>query len=194
MELSAKNFLADRAKGFASAAESGLPVQIETLAEAVISSIRRGGKVLIFGNGGSASLATHFSGELVGRFLAERRPLPAISLTTDLSTLTAIANDFDYSETFARQIEAHGLPGDLALGLTTSGKSTNVVTALMRACTRGIKTAVLSGHDGGPAAATADIAAIVPSIDTDFIQEIHETALHYVCHCVDAVFCGNNRP
>ncbi len=191
MDLSAQEFLTDRAERFAAAAGSDLPAQVEKLTEAALACLRKGGKILVFGNGGSAALATHFSGELVGRFLGERRPLPAISLTGDASAMTAIANDYDYSEVFARQIEGHGTPGDLALGLTASGKSPNVVTALIRASAGGITAAVLSGHDGGPAAGAADIAAIVPSTDTDFIQEAHEAALHYICHRVDAAFCGD---
>ena len=193
MDLSAQEFLADRAERFAAAAESDLPAQIEKLAEATLSCLLRGGKILVFGNGGSAALATHFSGELVGRFLRDRRPLPAISLISDASAMTAIANDYDYSEVFARQVEAQGAPGDMALGLTTSGKSPNVVTALMRASAAGITTAVLSGRDGGPAASAADLAVIVPSSDTDFIQEAHEAALHYICHRVDAAFCQDSN-
>jgi D-sedoheptulose 7-phosphate isomerase len=107
--------------------------------------------------------------------------------------MTAIANDYDYSEVFARQVEGHGAPGDMALGLTTSGKSPNVVTALMRASAAGITAAVLSGRDGGPAASAADLAVIVPSSDTDFIQEAHEAALHYICHRVDAAICQDSN-
>lgn len=186
MDLSAQEFMADRAERFAAAARSDLPAQVEKLAEAALSCLLKGGKILVFGNGGSAALATHFSGELVGRFLRDRRPLPAISLVSDASAMTAIANDYDYSEIFARQVECYGAPGDMALGLTSSGKSPNVVTALMRASATGITAAVLSGRDGGPAASAADLAVIVPSSDTDFIQEAHEAALHYICHRVDA--------
>ncbi len=192
MDYSAQEFLVDRAERFAAAAESDFPAQIEKLSEATLACLLRGGKILVFGNGGSAALATHFSGELVGRFLQDRRSLPAISLASDASAMTAIANDYDYSEVFARQIEGHGAPGDMALGLTTSGKSPNVVTALMRASAAGIIAAVLSGQDGGPAASAADLAVIVPSSDTDFIQEAHEAALHYLCHRVDAAICQDS--
>ncbi len=192
MDLSAREFLADRAQRFGAVAESVLPAQVEKLTEAVLACLQKGGKILVFGNGGSAALATHFSGELVGRFLRDRRPLPAISLTCDVSAMTAIANDYGYSEVFARQIEALGAPGDLALGLTTSGESPNVVTVLMRASAMGLMTAVLSGGTGGPAAEAADLAVIVPATDTDFIQETHEAALHYLCHRVDAALCQDS--
>lgn len=190
MNLSAQAFLAERAKQFDAAAGSALPSQIDRIAQAILGCLKKGGKIIVFGNGGSAALAAHFSTELVGRFLRDRAPLPAVSLTSEGSTLTAIANDYEYSEVFARQIEALGGPDDMALGLTTSGKSPNVVSALMRASARGIPAAVLSGGEGGPAAKAADMAAIVPSQDTDFIQEVHEAALHYVCHRVEAVFFG----
>ncbi|MEE9276623.1 MAG: SIS domain-containing protein [bacterium] len=186
--------MADRAKRFEAAAESEYPFQVESLAEAALACLRGEGKILVFGNGGSAALATHFSGELLGRFLRDRRPLPALSLATDMSVLTAIANDYDYSEIFARQLEALGRAGDLALGLTTSGESPNVVSALERAKKLNIRSAVLTGLPGGAAAAAADIAAVVPSGDTDFVQEAHEAALHYLCHRADALFSGEGAP
>lgn len=190
MKLSARDFLADRAKRFEAVAESEYPSQVESLAEAALLCLRGEGKILVFGNGGSAALATHFSGELLGRFLRDRRPLPALSLAADMSALTAIANDYGYSDIFARQLEALGRAGDLALGLTTSGESPNVVSALERAKKLNIRSAVLTGLPGGAAAAAADIAAVVPSGDTDFVQEAHEAALHYLCHRADALFGG----
>ncbi len=181
--------MADRAKKFDALSDSGFPASIEAISESALNSLRSGGKILIFGNGGSAALATHFSGELTGRFLGERRSLPAISLTVDTSALTAIGNDYDYSETFSRQMEAHARQEDLALGLTTSGNSPNVVLALNKAKALGVRSAVMSGKSGGPAAEAADIAAIVPSEETDFIQEAHEAAIHYICHKIDDFFC-----
>lgn len=194
MRLSAREFLADRAKRFEAASGSEFPSQIESLTNVALDCLQAEGKILVFGNGGSAALATHFSGELIGRFLGERRPLPAISLAADTSAITAIGNDYEYREIFSRQIEAHGNEGDLALGLTTSGKSPNVVYALILAKEMGIRAAVLSGGPGGPAAEAAEIAAIVPSEDTDFIQEAHEAAIHYMCHKIDAVYCGDEKP
>ncbi|MDP6365675.1 MAG: SIS domain-containing protein [Nitrospinota bacterium] len=189
MKLSADEFLADRAQKFEATSSSPFPAQVEAITAAVLRCLESGGKILVFGNGGSAALATHFSGELVGRFLGERRPLSAISLTTDTSALTAIGNDYNYLSIFSRQIEALGRTGDLALGLTTSGKSGSLVPAFKRARELGIDSAVLSGKTGGPAAEAADIAAIVPSEETDFIQEAQEAAIHYMCHKIDALFC-----
>jgi len=187
--FSAHEFLAGRARQFEAISGSDYSNQVELLAGAAVACLQAGGKILVFGNGGSAALATHFSGELVGRFSRERRPLPAISLVADISTLTAIGNDYDYGEIFSRQIEAHGRKGDLALGLTTSGNSPNVVSALKRAKALEVRSAVLSGKSGGLAAKAADLAAIVPFQDTDFIQEAHEAAVHYMCHRIDEIFC-----
>jgi D-sedoheptulose 7-phosphate isomerase len=189
LNFSAREFMADRARKFDSLAGSRFPTNIEAISESALDSLRSGGKILVFGNGGSAALATHFSGELTGHFLGERRPLSAISLTVDTSALTAIGNDYDYSETFSRQMEAHARQGDLALGLTTSGNSPNVVLALNKAKVLGVRATVMSGKSGGPAAEAADIAAIVPSEETDFIQEAHEAAIHYICHKIDDYFC-----
>jgi len=186
VDLSAREFLADRARRFEAASAGEYPRQLEALAEAALACLRAGGKILVFGNGGSASLAQHFAGELTGRFLSNRRPLPALSLTAETASLTAIANDFGYEHVFSRQIEALARPGDLALGLSTSGKSPNVAAALDRARRIGAMTALLTGEGGGPAA--AGIVLAVPSRDTDFIQEAHEAALHYLCHRLDAAF------
>jgi D-sedoheptulose 7-phosphate isomerase len=188
VDLSAREFLADRARRFEAASAGEYPRQIEALAEAALACLRAGGKILIFGNGGSASLAQHFAGELTGRFLKNRRPLAAISLTAETAALTAVANDFGYEHVFSRQIDALARPGDLAVGLSTSGKSSNVAAALERARRLGIRTAVLTGEGGGAAAQTAEVVAAVPSRDTDFIQEAHEAALHYLCHRLDAAF------
>ncbi|MEK6710391.1 MAG: SIS domain-containing protein [Nitrospinota bacterium] len=188
MDLSAREFLADRARRFEAASAGEYPRQIEALASAALACLRAGGKILAFGNGGSAALAQHFAGELTGRFLQNRRPLPALSLTAETAALTAIANDFGYAQVFARPLEALARPGDLALGLTTSGKSPSVLAALECARRLGVKTALLSGKGGGPAARAAEVAAVVPSDDTGFIQEAHAAALHYLCHRLDAAF------
>lgn len=193
MNFSARDFLSDRARKFDALSDSGFPASIEAISESALDCLRSGGKILVFGNGGSAALATHFSGELTGRFLGERRPLPAISLTVDTSALTAIGNDYDYKETFSRQMEAHARQEDLAMGLTTSGNSPNVILALNKAKELGMCSAVMSGKSGGPAAEAADIAAIVPSEETDFIQEAHEAAIHYICHKIDDFFCGGPK-
>ncbi len=186
MESSARKFLFGRVERFGKLAISTFPQQVDSLAEATAKCLKEGGKILAFGNGGSAALAQHLSGELVGRFLHNRPPLPAIPLTTDASTLTAIGNDFSFDDIFARQIEAHGQKGDLALGLTTSGNSQNVVLALRRAQDLGLTGAVITGRDGGLSAEAAEIAAIVESEETDFIQEAQEAAVHYICHRIEA--------
>ncbi|MDA0999525.1 MAG: SIS domain-containing protein [bacterium] len=193
MKLSAQEFLADRGKRYAALGESALPAGVEPIARAVVGCLEKGGKILVFGNGGSAALAQHFSGELVGRFLGERRPLPAIALTTDTSTLTAIGNDFGFDQVFSRQIAGHGKPGDLALALTSSGNSPNLIAALDEAKKMGLVTCALSGKGGGPAAERAELAAIIPSDDTDFIQEAQKAIIHFICHRVEAAFTDGEK-
>lgn len=147
--------------------------------------LRAGGKILIFGNGGSAADAQHLAAEFVNRFQVERTPLAALALTTDTSVLTSIGNDYDFSEVFAKQIMALGRPGDVAWGLSTSGASANVVKALTVARAKGMRTLALTGRDGGPVAARADLALIVRSPATPRIQEVHITIGHVLCDLVD---------
>jgi D-sedoheptulose 7-phosphate isomerase len=147
--------------------------------------LKKGGKVLIFGNGGSAADAQHLAAEFVNRFLVERPPLAALALTTDTSILTAVANDYDFREVFAKQVRALGRPGDAAWGISTSGVSPNVVAGLQAARELGLKTLALSGGDGGPVAAQADLALVVPSRHTPRIQEVHITMGHILCDLVD---------
>jgi D-sedoheptulose 7-phosphate isomerase len=154
-------------------------------ARMLAEALRAGGKVLIFGNGGSAADAQHLAAEFVNRFRIERPPLAALALTTDTSILTSIANDYDFQEVFAKQVRALGRPGDVAVGLSTSGASPNVALALRVARELGLKTLALSGGDGGPVAAGADLALIVPSRETPRIQEVHITVGHVLCDLVD---------
>jgi D-sedoheptulose 7-phosphate isomerase len=154
-------------------------------AEAVINALRRGGKVLVFGNGGSASDAQHFAAELVGRFTRERRALAAIALTTDTSVLTALANDYAFDRVFTRQVEALGRAGDVALGISTSGGSRNVVEALTVARHAGLTTVALTGRDGGAVGAVADIHINVASASTARVQEVHRTLLHAMCELIE---------
>lgn len=149
------------------------------------AAVRAGGQVLFFGNGGSASQAQHLAAELVNRFERDRPGLPGIALTTDGGILTSIANDDSYDRVFARQIEALGRPGDVALGLTTSGSSPNVVAGLRAARERGLLAVAFSGRDGGPAAAAAEMALVVPGESTARIQEIHLLAGHILCAIVE---------
>jgi len=150
-------------------------------------ALKNGGKILLFGNGGSAADAQHLAAEFVNRFQVERPPLAALALTTDTSILTAVANDYDFRQVFAKQVQALGRPGDLAIGRSTSGNSLNVVAGLQAARTLGLGTLALSGRDGGPVAAAAELALVVPSRNTPRIQEVHITIGHVLCDLVDFI-------
>lgn len=155
------------------------------LAERCAESLSSGGKILLFGNGGSAADAQHLAAEFVNRFDRERPGLAAIALTTDGSILTSVPNDAEFAAVFARQVEALGRAGDVAIGITTSGHSPNVVRALREASAAGLHAAVFSGRDGGPAAAEADVALVVPGDETARIQEVHIFAGHLLCRLVE---------
>ncbi len=154
-------------------------------ADAMLEAFGRGAKVLIFGNGGSAADAQHFACELVGRFLRNRRALPAIALTPDTTTLTAIANDYGFDQVFVRQIEALGRQGDVAVAISTSGASANVLAGLQYARSRGLKTVAFTGGSGGPVGAAADVHVNVPHDLTPRVQEVHRTLIHAVCDVVE---------
>jgi D-sedoheptulose 7-phosphate isomerase len=154
-------------------------------AAAILAASNDGGKVLVFGNGGSAADAQHLATDLVGRFQRERRALAAVALTADSSLLTAIANDYAFDRVFVRQIEALGAGGDVAFGISTSGRSTNVVEGLRAARARGLRTIALTGKDGGPAGALADIHINVPDPSTARVQEAHRTLIHAICELVE---------
>ena len=158
---------------------------VAAAAAAIVTSLSAGGTVLVFGNGGSAADAQHVVAELVGRFVKNRRAWPAVALTTDTSILTAVGNDFGFDQVFARQIEALGRPGDVAVGITTSGDSPNVLRALEAARSRGLVTVALTGKSGGAAGRLAEIHLNVPETVTARIQEAHTTMLHLVCELVD---------
>jgi len=158
----------------------------------IINCFNEGGKLLLFGNGGSAADAQHLAAEFVNRFLKEREALPAIALTTDTSILTCISNDRDYESIFKRQIEALGKPGDIAFGITTSGKSPNVISALSVAKKRGLSTIALIGDNKEEIDAHSDIIISVPTSDTPRIQEMHITIGHIICHLVEEEFCKEN--
>jgi phosphoheptose isomerase len=157
-------------------------------AHAVIEALRAGGRLLVFGNGGSAADAQHVAAELVGRFLHDRQGLAAIALTTDTSVLTSVANDFAFDRVFARQVEALGRPGDVAFGISTSGRSRSIVAALEVARARGLRTVALTGRDGGAVGAQADIHINVASNATPRVQEVHRTLLHVICDLVERAF------
>jgi D-sedoheptulose 7-phosphate isomerase len=148
-------------------------------------SLQAGGRLLAFGNGGSAADAQHFVAELVGRFARERPGLSAIALTTDPSVVTAVANDMGYASVFRRQVEAHGRTGDVALGISTSGRSPNVVEALRAARARGLVTVGLTGDGGGEVAELVQHLIAVPHPDTQRVQEVHAMVLHVLAQVVE---------
>ena len=162
--------------------------EIARAAAMIIESVRAGGGVYVFGNGGSAADAQHIAGELVGRFLAERKAIKAVALTTDSSILTSVANDYGFDAIFVRQLEGLASAGDVALGISTSGNSPNVVQALTRAREMGLKTIALTGEGGGRCAELADVLLAVASGHTPRIQEAGSVAYHVLCELVEAAF------
>lgn len=156
------------------------------IVEEVCQRLRQEKKILAFGNGGSAAQAQHFAAELVNRFLSDRAPIPAISLTTDTSALTSIANDSGFDDVFSRQLEALSNTDDVALGLTTSGNSPNVIKAIEMAKERGLMTVVLTGEGGGRVGRLADFCCDVPSTNTPLIQEAHLFLLHLLAEEIEA--------
>lgn len=161
------------------------PGPVLAAAAAIVESLRAGGKVLFFGNGGSASDAQHAAAELVARFERDRAAFAALALTTDTSVLTAISNDDGYERVFARQIEGLGRAGDVAFGISTSGRSPSVVLALDAARQQGLKTVALTGRDGGQIGRGADVHVNVPSESAARAQEVHRTLLHVICDLVE---------
>jgi len=161
---------------------------IETACKMMTDTITSGNKVLIAGNGGSAADAQHIAAELTGRFVKDRKGLPGIALTTDTSALTSIANDYGYEHVFSRQVEALARPGDLFIGISTSGNSHGILNAFKAASEIGCKTLGLSGRDGGEMNGLCDLNIIVPSPVTARIQEMHILIGHILCKAVDDLF------
>lgn len=155
----------------------------------ITDCLKKNGKVILFGNGGSASDSQHIAAELVGRFKKDRNALAAIALTTNTSILTALANDYGYEIVFAKQIEALGKKNDVAVGISTSGKAKNVVLGIKQAKKMGLKTIALTGADGGELTKLTDVSLIVPSSVTARIQEAHITVGHIVCELVEEAVC-----
>jgi D-sedoheptulose 7-phosphate isomerase len=162
-----------------------------TAVEWVIECFAKGGKLLLFGNGGSAADAQHLAAEFVNRFLINRRPLPALALTTDTSILTSVGNDFSYDDIFAKQIAALGKKEDLALGISTSGNSANVLAAFAEAKRLGMKTIALTGCNGGKMRGQVDLLLNVPSHHTPHIQETHLWIEHMICQLADEKMFGS---
>jgi D-sedoheptulose 7-phosphate isomerase len=170
--------------------EPPMPERVTALAELVVDVLRDGGKVIFFGNGGSAADATHLAAELVGRFRMERAPLPALSLTDNVSSVSAIGNDYDYEEVFARQVAALGRPGDVAIALSTSGTSANVVAGLSAARQLGLRTVALTGEAGGGAGEEAELCLRMPVQDTARVQECTMLVGHTMCELVEQALFG----
>ena len=174
-------------------ASESLAADIARAAQLMAQVLLSDGKLMSCGNGGSAADAQHFSGELLGRFERERPGLPAVALTTDSSTLTAIANDYQYADIFAKQVRALGQSGDVLLAISTSGNSENVIRAITTAHSRGVKVVALTGRDGGTVAQSLnpeDIELRVPADRTCRIQEVHLLIVHCLCDLIDAAILG----
>jgi D-sedoheptulose 7-phosphate isomerase len=169
----------------ASKTEAALSDAFAALVGACVKSIRGGGKLMFFGNGGSAGDAQHLATELAVRYIKDRKAIAALALTTDTSTLTAAGNDLGFDQIFARQIEALGRPGDVVIAISTSGKSANVIAALRQAKTMGLVTAGFSGKSGGDMAALTDHLLVVPSDTTARIQEMHILLGHMLCGALE---------
>lgn len=175
--------LLETVRGFA-------PAQVLLAADMLVSALKSRNKVLVFGNGGSASDAEHLAAELVGRFARDRPGWPAISLTADSSVVTAIGNDYGFDQIFARQVEALGRQGDIAFAISTSGKSANVIAGLEAAERGGLRRIALTGRDGGPLGRVADLQLNVPHDSVPRVQEVHRTLLHVICELVERELAG----
>ncbi len=170
----------------------GLPLVVQA-GEALAQALSAGRKLLVFGNGGSAADAQHMAAELINRFLMERPSLPALALTTDSSVLTAIGNDYHFDEVFAKQVKGLGQPGDVALGISTSGRSPNVLKGLAAARAKQMLTLGLGGRECGEMAGLCDVMIRVPSDETPRIQEVHGLVIHILCELVDYKLFGRSR-
>ncbi len=173
--------------------ETCLPA-LAAAADALIAAYRSGHKALFFGNGGSAADAQHLAAEFLGRYLRERSPLPALALHANSSALTAIGNDYGYDQVFARQLEALAVRGDVAVGISTSGNSRNVIEAMACARRLGLVTVALTGSSGGRLRSLADILIAVPSEETPRIQECHILAGHALCDAVEQALGAGDSP
>jgi len=187
MENQIKNLFTEHIEVAKQSAEQ-LESKVSQACEIITNCIKNGNKVLLFGNGGSASDAQHIAAEFVGRFVKERRSLPAIALTTDTSALTSIGNDYGFERIFERQVEGLANEGDILIGISTSGNSANVIRALEMGKTLGCKSIGLTGNHGGRMSDLCDLNIIVPSAVTARIQEMHILIGHIICSAVDAMY------
>ena len=175
--------LLETVRGFA-------PAQVLLAADMLVSALKSRNKVLVFGNGGSASDAEHLAAELVGRFARDRQGWPAVSLTADSSVVTASGNDYGFDQIFARQVEALGRQGDIAFAISTSGKSANVIAGLEAAERGGLRRIALTGRDGGLLGRAAELQINVPHDSVPRVQEVHRTLLHVICELVERELAG----
>ena len=187
MHTSSDAYFARVAENFSALRQ--LAPEIEVAAAKLLEAVRRGNKVMFCGNGGSAADSQHLAAELMGRYLKDRRPLPAIALTVDTSALTAIANDYAYTEVFERQLRGIGQAGDVLVGLSTSGNSENVLRAVAAAGDMGIATIGLAGRGGGKLRTACDVCICVPADEANHIQEMHIAIGHYLCGFVESAMC-----
>ena len=183
----------DVAATMTAAAESSLPTEIEHAIDVIDRAFVDGRKLLVFGNGGSSADAQHLVAELVGRFAAVRSPLPAIALTTNQALLTAWSNDDSFDDVFSRQVVALGAPGDVAMGISTSGASLNVLNALAAARSRGLHTIGLTGGRPGPISDHCDIVLSVPAGETARVQEVHLVTYHAICAALEQRLLARSR-
>lgn len=190
-EALVRDRLRESGEVIASLLEGDAPALVARAAEVITESIRAGGKLLTFGNGGSAADAAHIAAELVGRYVLDRPALPAVALTENSSTVTAIANDYTYEDIFKRHIEGLGRPGDVALGISTSGSSENVVRGLQAGRDGGLRTIGLTGEGGARLAKVAEICICVPATETPRIQEGHTVVAHALCELVERACAGD---
>jgi D-sedoheptulose 7-phosphate isomerase len=186
-----------RALADAVAVQRGLDAEVDRIVQAATicwTALAADRRVLVFGNGGSAAEAQHFAAELSGRFARERRALPALALTTDTSVLTAVGNDYGFERVFGRQVEAFGRPGDVAVGISTSGRSPNIVDGLRTARARGLTTIAVAGNTAADLAPFADLVLAVAGPSTARIQEGHLTVLHVICDLVESALVASEPP
>jgi len=184
----------DTARNLSSICSTSYPAKIQQAIDLLVERFSAGNKLLVCGNGGSAADAMHICAELVGRFLQDRRPLPAIALNANPAILTALGNDYCYETVFSRQVEALANAGDVVWGISTSGNSQNVVEALKSAHAQGARTIGLTGSGGGAMAEHADVLLAVPLSETPRIQEVHLVTYHVICEAVEAELCAKMAP
>jgi D-sedoheptulose 7-phosphate isomerase len=190
MDANVSRLLREAADTLRTVSDSAYADSVEQALDLLEKAFREGRTLLAFGNGGSAADAEHLCAELVGRFLLDRRPLPAVSLTTNQALLTAWSNDHRFDDIFARQIEGLGRSGDVAWGISTSGNSPNVVNALRRAREVGLRTVGLTGSGGGRMAEYCDVLMAVPLRETPRIQEVHLVTFHAICSALEQRLFG----